>query len=833
MNVQEVEHFIKEFYRGTFTDRDRAKTADALCPDVTYLDNTGTFIANREDFLNHFFDKENKPYKVSGVHHMTLNVVMKTEELAVVFCDCGMKTSLRDERYANVKTNTQLVVRKTAKGILLEHIWCTMDIAEGLRNNSMKLRRELLAEDYEEYRTHIFGAMTREYDTMAVINLDTGMMDMIKKDHFMDGVEQSDVLLTRSYEEFVSELAAKRIAEDNQEHLNQNIGLEALRWRFINLDFCHYFYPCRMKNQEKEERWYRFRFTEYDQGMSVDNRVFLAVIDLNDVILKASELQRENHILNRIQNRIMSAIFVAADSHASVRVLQGDDEFRGLLEDRNLIGICEMLRSQIHEEDYHKFRDALLPNDEGQMLQSQQIFTVEYRRKWKGEYLWEHISVIPDYDEETQQYQRIFVLQDVTEVKNKEKMTNLLLEEALQRANAASEAKSIFLSQVSHETRTPLNSISNAVIFALANLENPVQIKKNLERITSSVDMLDSIIGDVLDMSTIESGRVNLDYQTIRISNLLANVKGRMEPMAHAKGVRFNIELPRQLHDRVETDQHRVEQILQNLLSNAIKYTRSGGEVHLTIQEKPSSRWEYAEYIFVVQDNGIGMSEEFQKRMFEPFTRERDEREIQERGTGLGMSIVDNLLKRMGGTIKVHSQKDVGTTIEVNLTLHIMEELLVPMQELARMAELEGHRGNEDIVELMKKRFANLRILLVDDNESNIEIEKDILEMLGLKVEVALDGRKALEMFENSMPGYYNVIFMDINMPIVNGFTCTKLIRQLQHPDAQKILIYAMSANAGKDDVERSLQSGMNDHLSKPIDLSKMIRLLQAAEKKA
>jgi len=149
------------------------------------------------------------------------------------------------------------------------------------------------------------------------------------------------------------------------------------------------------------------------------------------------------------------------------------------------------------------------------------------------------------------------------------------------------------------------------------------------------------------------------------------------------------------------------------------------------------------------------------------------------------------------------------------------------------MAELEGHRGNEDIVELMKKRFANLRILLVDDNESNIEIEKDILEMLGLKVEVALDGRKALEMFENSMPGYYNVIFMDINMPIVNGFTCTKLIRQLQHPDAQKILIYAMSANAGKDDVERSLQSGMNDHLSKPIDLSKMIRLLQAAEKKA
>ena len=535
---------------------------------------------------------------------------------------------------------------------------------------------------------------------------------------------------------------------------------------------------------------------------------------------------------------------------------------------------------------------------------------------------------------------------DITEIRE-EKRQKALLQDALHAANAANQAKSEFLSRMSHDIRTPMNAIIGMTAIAGAHINEKERILDCLGKITLSSKLLLSLINEVLDMSKIESGRIVLAEEEANLSDLLQNLMAMVQSDIAAKEHILDVHLYSIRHEDVICDTQRIQQLLMNLLSNAIKYTPQKGHLLLEIRELPSQIKNYGCYEFIFEDNGIGMKPEFTDRIFEPFERADDQaiREIQ--GTGLGMAISKNIVHMMDGDIQVDSTYGKGSRFTVKIHLQYKEsencdtiqdlndlpvlvvdddqivcettcsclneiglnsewvlsgeEAVVKTQELQLRKEsyfaiildlnMPGINGIETarrirkiagpdvtiillsaydwseyesqalsagvdgfilkplfksrLIYMLKKFvqkdkieekisatsigsefFPGKRILLAEDNELNREIAMEILGSTGIEVEPAVNGREALDKFQNSIPGYYNLIFMDIQMPVMNGYETTRSIRALSHTDAKTIPIIAMTANAFAKDVDMALQSGMNYHLAKPLDIPQIMNIL-------
>lgn len=389
-----------------------------------------------------------------------------------------------------------------------------------------------------------------------------------------------------------------------------------------------------------------------------------------------------------------------------------------------------------------------------------------------------------------------------------EKELQQSMKDAMTAAETASEAKSVFLSRMSHEIRTPMNAIIGMLQLAKKSVGDPEKTAENLRKIETASDHLLTLINEVLDLSKIESGKMVLASEPFRLRDLAEGAASVIRPQCEAKGQELSVAIS-QGDDRFVGDPVRLHQMLVNLLSNAMKYTPEHGRIGLDVSMEGDAVLSYQHVTFVVWDTGIGMAEEFVEHLFEPFLMEGRGADL---GTGLGMSIVKNIVTIMGGDIHVDTGPDKGTTFTVTMSLLRPDD----PQACAPAPEEEAARGD----------VAGLHVLLVEDNELSAEITKELLEDEGLAVEVARDGKEACEAFGQSALGSFDVVLMDVRMPVMNGYEATRCIRALDRPDAATVPIIAMSANAFTDDVRASLASGMNAHLSKPIDMAQVIKAI-------
>lgn len=594
---------------------------------------------------------------------------------------------------------------------------------------------------------------------------------------------------------------------------------------------------------------------------------------------------------------------------------------------------------KLHPQDTEGQRSKHL---KGLLVNEQREWDFEYVHKKTGEQRWFHIIAMGSEIEKKQKC--IIVMSDRTA----DRKMNQALSDAVSAAETANRAKSTFLSNMSHDIRTPMNAIIGFTTLAVSNIENQEKVRDYLGKILASSNHLLSLINDILDMSRIESGKIHLEETKVNLSDLLHDLKTIISGQIHAKQLELYMDAMDVTDEDIYCDKTRLNQVLLNLLSNAIKFTPAGGTVSVRLRQFPSTQKDCAQYEIRVKDNGIGMSQEFAQKIFDPFERERTSTVSKIQGTGLGMAISKNIVNMMGGTIEIKTQKNKGTEFIIRLMFRIQSE----QHRVEKITELEGLKAlvvdddfntcdsvtkmlvkvgmrsewtlsgkeavlrakqsielgdafhayiidwrlpdmngievtrqirslgddtpiiiltaydwseieveakaagvtafcakpmfmsdlretlmtalgqkkeqtNDDVLPEADFNFKNKHILLVEDNELNSEIATEILTEYGFIVDTAENGAEALEKVSTSKPGTYDLVLMDVQMPIMNGYEATKRIRKLKDPAIANISILAMTANAFDEDRKKALESGMDGFLSKPIVIEELVQALK------
>ena len=594
---------------------------------------------------------------------------------------------------------------------------------------------------------------------------------------------------------------------------------------------------------------------------------------------------------------------------------------------------------KLHPQDTEGQRSKHL---KGLLVNEQREWDFEYVHKKTGEQRWFHIIAMGSEIEKKQKC--IIVMSDRTA----DRKMNQALSDAVSAAETANRAKSTFLSNMSHDIRTPMNAIIGFTTLAVSNIENKEKVRDYLGKILASSNHLLSLINDILDMSRIESGKIHLEETKVNLSDLLHDLKTIISGQIHAKQLELYMDAMDVTDEDVYCDKTRLNQVLLNLLSNAIKFTPAGGTVSVRLRQFPSTQKDCAQYEIRVKDNGIGMSQEFAQKIFDPFERERTSTVSKIQGTGLGMAISKNIVNMMGGTIEIKTQKNKGTEFIIRLMFRIQSE----KHRVEKITELEGlkalvvdddfntcdsvtkmlvkvgmrsewtlsgkeavlrakqsielgdafhayiidwrlpdmngievtrqirslgddtpiiiltaydwseieveakaagvtafcakpmfmsdlretlmtalgqkkEQNNDDVLPEADFNFKNKHILLVEDNELNSEIATEILTEYGFIVDTAENGAEALEKVSTSKPGTYDLVLMDVQMPVMNGYEATKCIRKLKDPALANISILAMTANAFDEDRKKALESGMDGFLSKPIVIKELVQALK------
>ena len=594
---------------------------------------------------------------------------------------------------------------------------------------------------------------------------------------------------------------------------------------------------------------------------------------------------------------------------------------------------------KLHPQDTEGQRSKHL---KGLLVNEQREWDFEYVHKKTGEQRWFHIIAMGSEIEKKQKC--IIVMSDRTA----DRKMNQALSDAVSAAETANRAKSTFLSNMSHDIRTPMNAIIGFTTLAVSNIENKEKVRDYLGKILASSNHLLSLINDILDMSRIESGKIHLEETKVNLSDLLHDLKTIISGQIHAKQLELYMDAMDVTDEDIYCDKTRLNQVLLNLLSNAIKFTPAGGTVSVRLRQFPSTQKDCAQYEIRVKDNGIGMSQEFAQKIFDPFERERTSTVSKIQGTGLGMAISKNIVNMMGGTIEIKTQKNKGTEFIIRLMFRIQSE----QHRVEKITELEGlkalvvdddfntcdsvtkmlvkvgmrsewtlsgkeavlrakqsielgdafhayiidwrlpdmngievtrqirslgddtpiiiltaydwseieveakaagvtafcakpmfmsdlretlmtalgqkkEQNNDDVLPEADFNFKNKHILLVEDNELNSEIATEILTEYGFIVDTAENGAEALEKVSTSKPGTYDLVLMDVQMPVMNGYEATKCIRKLKDPALANISILAMTANAFDEDRKKALESGMDGFLSKPIVIKELVQALK------
>lgn len=565
--------------------------------------------------------------------------------------------------------------------------------------------------------------------------------------------------------------------------------------------------------------------------------VLLVVAAVMFVVIRMAR-KRQNALLLQVEKREQHQLKILAalssnyssvyytnlnENHCeAVQLMEGAEEQAGGRL-RILSTYSESIQQYVDNYVTAEYREKLLnlcdPQVMARQFEEKKDFAIRYQVKPNDSHLnfFEMNFVHAGVDE--QDRAMVFGIRCVDEVAKEESLHKQILKDSLDAANRASTAKSEFLSKMSHDIRTPMNGIIGMTALASTYADDPVRVRETLDKIATSSRHLLGLINEVLDMSKIESGTIKLTEEEFNLSELISNLLVMLQPDIDQHRHNLSVHMENLKHEDVIGDHLRIQQVFMNLLSNAIKYTPDGGRISLTVRENPIRVSDQSSYVFIFEDNGVGMTEEFLEHLFEPFSRADDLRTSKIQGTGLGMAITQSIVRLMNGNIKVESTVGKGTTFTVLFYLKLQKEK-------EKKAENSSDSSNM-LSAIASSDYKGRRVLVVEDNIINREIVCEILKMAGIQVEEATDGKEALDMFAASESGYYDLVLMDVQMPVMNGYESTRAIRALNHPDAEKIPIIAMTANAFAEDVQNAKAAGMNEHLSKPIEFKRLSEVLQ------
>ena len=391
---------------------------------------------------------------------------------------------------------------------------------------------------------------------------------------------------------------------------------------------------------------------------------------------------------------------------------------------------------------------------------------------------------------------------------------NRKLAATAKEADSANKAKTVFLSTMSHDIRTPMNAIIGLTTIAEKNIGDSKSVSDSLNKIKLASNHLLTLINDILDISKVEHGNISLSPVRFSVIELAENLENMVLPMVQQKNIDFRFQKNNITWEYLNADQLRINQVFINILSNAIKYTPDNKQVYVDLSEEPCGKEGFIKLVYKVADKGIGMPESFMEIMYEPFMRQTDSRINTIQGTGLGLAITKKMVDLMGGKIECQSKEGEGTTFIVTLELEVSES------ERNAAAQEETDADLTDV-----------KVLVVEDMDVNWEIISTLLEMYGIKCRRAENGKVAVDTLRNIQSGEFDVVFMDIQMPVMNGLEATREIRKLENPYAANIPIIAMTADAFSENVAECFEAGMNAHIAKPIDINNVVRELKKIRK--
>lgn len=479
-------------------------------------------------------------------------------------------------------------------------------------------------------------------------------------------------------------------------------------------------------------------------------------------------------------------------------------------------------KDKTYDENIKEYAEKIVaPEDRARFLETVEFDSLmNYFKKSGNEVSIEYDVII---DGERRRYQgkftfstqdpegvKIYVgVRDITKIEEERTEYNRRLMSALAEAEEANKGKSYFLFNMSHDIRTPLNAVIGYSELAKKHLDDRDVLEDYINKIQICGNQLLGLIGDVLDMAKIESGKIDLSRNPCLCQDMMNEVVVSVNESAKEKGLSFEAS-GNACHTTILCDKVKVQKILLNILSNAVKYTPGGGKVTLSVHEEIKGDGDLSDFTFVIRDNGIGISKEFLPYVFNSFSRERNATLSGVSGTGLGMTITKRLVDAMGGKIEIESEQGKGTTVTVFLTFKRFENKVIEKKE-EKLPEisLEGKR-----------------VLLAEDNEINSEIASEMLREVGISTEVVTNGEECVNALLSHSAGYYDLVLMDVQMPVMDGYEATRTIRRFQDKDKRMIPVIAMTANVFEEDKEKAYQSGMNGHLSKPIDMALLISTL-------
>lgn len=462
----------------------------------------------------------------------------------------------------------------------------------------------------------------------------------------------------------------------------------------------------------------------------------------------------------------------------------------------------DYVRTWVHPEEQDFVLRKTLPEYIKKKLAHNKTYYFNYRIQNKGEIQYLQLRIV-NVGSENQISQIVMGYRRVDEEVQREIEQKQMLEEALNNANLAIVAKNTFLSNMSHDMRTPLNAIFGYTTLARKNISDNDVVSHYLDKIEESSRQFLELIEKVLEISWTETKDNRITETECNLNDILMDVTRHLEPQASKKEIAVTLDTESMEDSNILADREKIRQIFLHLMGNAITYTKHGGNVDITVRELEKQINHYAVYQFEIKDNGIGISEEFLSHIFEPFAREKNTTFSGVHGTGVGLTIVKHIVELMDGNIEVSSVVDQGTVFTVTLRLRIQNRPL----------------SDEIDMDVILDHIMNQTILLVEDNEINVEIETEILNGLGFHLKAVADGKMAVDTIRHSKPGDFVLILMDIQMPVMDGWQATREIRRLKNPQLAQIPIIALSADAFESDEKKSIQCGMDAHLTKPIDI--------------
>lgn len=875
-----------------------------------------------------------------------------------------------------------------------EGVWVLEERTESVADDGRKIWIGAVRLTDEAHRNiqlnrEAFQMLQDSYFRISTIDLNRNfIMDMKIVESEVAEIES----LQGDYRKTVESCANNYVEKKDRESFANIMSAENLKSVFLDGGSSIFFNYNRLV--DGEWKWVRSKIVPVENFCETNARVMWYVRNISDEKAKEAEmtdkLLRSNAELIQAKKELEKANQRINESNAALRrTLSAEEQYRNAITSEAVFVYTVNVTKNLIEEEFYEVRNGemtavlqlvglqapceadefflrwskemIFPEDRELFIQTVNTrHMLESHNRGENELIVEvetagsddmpeilRYTVLLTKDTESGDIFALINAKDITESKRKERDAKRALLDAYEAADRASSAKTDFLSKMSHDIRTPLNAIIGMTAIAGTKLEEPEGVAECLGKISSASRHLLSLVNEVLDMSRIESGAMSINEENFNLFDMVDNLLRVTASEAEAKRQNVEVFTHNLEHENVTGDIMRIQQALVSILTNAIRYTSNGGDISINITEKDSTQSYTGRYEFVFQDNGIGMSEEFLEKIFEPFERAEDVRISKIHGTGLGLTISRNIIQMMGGDIGIESEPGVGTIVTVTIPLKYLEKdqtdglhlegktvlvvddsrficesscillrklgmkgewvlsgeeavarviekqqkgeelfavLLdwsmpgmngldtakairrqaqsevpiavvssydwVDIEMEARVAGIDGYimkplyknrlintfkgflpkedagEHNSSLEEIGKKDYSDKRLLVVEDNDLNREIATEILSMTGVKIETAENGKEAVDMMMASEPGYYNLILMDIQMPIMNGYDATCAIRAMERDDAGQIPIVAMTANAFLEDVQKAKASGMNEHMMKPLDIDQLQKML-------